>query len=79
MTRTPNIWVSPRPDGRWEVQREGSQRPSKVEDRKADAEQLARDLGRQDGVEVIVQGRNGRIQQRESYGRDPFPPRDTEH
>ncbi len=79
MAKKPNVWVSPRPDGRWEVQREGSQRPSKVEDRKVDAERAAREIGRRDRVEVIVQGQDGRIQQRESYGSDPHPPRDTEH
>jgi hypothetical protein len=74
-----NIWVSPRSDGNWKVQREGSQRPTRVEERKVDAERIARDLGRKDGVEVIVQGRDGKIQGRDSYGNDPFPPRDTEH
>ena len=54
-----NVWVSPRSDGTWEVQREGAQR--------------------RDGVEVIIQRGDGRIQGRESYGNDPFPPRDTEH
>jgi hypothetical protein len=61
------------------VQREGSQRPSRVEDRKADAEQFGRDLARRDEVNVIVQGRDGRIQQHDSYGPDPAPPIDREH
>lgn len=79
MGKKQNVWVSPRSDGRWEVQREGSQRASTVEDRKVDAERTAREIGRRDRVEVIVQGQDGRIQQRESYGADPHPPRDTEH
>lgn len=74
-----NVWVSPRPDGDWEVQREGSQHPTRVTERKSDAERIARDLARRDSVEVIVQGSDGRIKQRDSYGNDPFPPRDTEH
>lgn len=73
-----NVWVSPRPDG-WAVQREGSDRASKVTPTKAEAEKAARDLGKQDKVEVIVQGRDGKIQSKDSYGHDPFPPRDTEH
>lgn len=74
-----NIWVSPRPDGKWQVKREGSDRASRVVDHKTDAEKIARDMGRRDGVEVITQGRDGRIRSKDSYGRDPFPPRDTEH
>jgi hypothetical protein len=74
-----NVWVSPRSDGDWEVQREGAQRPTRVVERKADAERIARDLARRDGVEVIIQRGDGRIQGRETYGNDPFPPRDTEH
>ena len=29
--------------------------------------------------EVIIHGRDGRIRSKDSYGPDPFPPRDTEH
>ena len=45
-----NVWVSPRPDGDWEVQREGSQHPTRVTERKSDAERIARDLARRDSV-----------------------------
>ena len=79
MAKKRNVWVSPRPDGDWAVQREGAERASRVEDRKADAVSTARDLARRDGVELIIQGGDGKIQGRESYGSDPFPPRDTEH
>ena len=79
MVRKRNIWVSPREDGEWEVQREGAKRPSKVTERQADAERAAREMGQRDGVEVIVQGRDGRIRSKDSYGSDPLPPRDTEH
>jgi uncharacterized protein DUF2188 len=32
-------------------------------------------LARGNQSEHIVHGRDGRIRQRDSYGRDPFPPR----
>lgn len=79
MAKRTNVWVSPRPDGKWAVQREGAERASRVEERKVDAERAARDLARRDRVEVIIQGGDGKIQGRESYGNDPLPPRDTEH
>jgi hypothetical protein len=79
MAKKRNIWVSPREDGRWGVHREGGQRDTRVTENKADAEKVARELGRHDKVEVISQGRDGKIQSKDSYGRDPLPPRDTEH
>lgn len=79
MAKKRNIWVSPRQDGRWQVKREGADRASRVVDRKSDAENIARDIAKRAKVEVITQGRNGKIQSKDSFGRDPFPPRDTEH
>jgi U3 small nucleolar ribonucleoprotein component len=79
MVKKRNIWVSPRQDGRWQVKREGADRASRVVDRKSDAENIARDIGKRDKVEVITQGRDGKIQSKDSFGQDPFPPRDTEH
>jgi hypothetical protein len=37
--------------------------------------ETARGTARRERVEVIEHGRNGRIQDSDSYGRDPFPPR----
>jgi len=39
----------------------------------------ARGTARRDRVEVVEHGRDGRIQDGDSYGRDPFPPRDKKH
>lgn len=75
MAKGKNVWVSPRPNG-WAVQREGSDRASKVAPTKAEAERVARDLAHNDKAELIVQGRNGQIQEKNSYGNDPCPPHD---
>jgi hypothetical protein len=32
-------------------------------------------MARQDGVELIIQRKDGTIEERNSYGHDPFPPR----
>ena len=78
MTRKSNLWVGPHRDG-WAVRREGSDRASKVFRRKQDAEGFGRSMAQRDRVEFILQRRDGTIQSKDSYGRDPFPPRDTEH
>jgi hypothetical protein len=73
-----DIHVVPR-DGRWAVRREGADRDSSHHDRKSDAMDAARDTARRDRVEVVEHGRDGRIQDSDSYGRDPFPPRDKKY
>lgn len=69
-----NIWISPRDTG-WAVQREHSERASHVLPTKEEALGVGRDMARQDGVELIIQRQDGTIQERNSYGHDPFPPR----
>jgi len=78
MAKKENVWVIPHKDG-WAVKRENSDAPTMVEPRKVDAESYARELARKDQVELIVQRADGTIQKRNSYGHDPFPPRDAPH
>jgi hypothetical protein len=68
--------VVPNPEGGWSVRREGAERSIGVFGRQADAIARARDLVRNAGSELVVHGRDGRIRESETYGRDPFPPRD---
>lgn len=78
MTRTRNVWVVPHPDG-WAVKHEGAERASRVFQQKQNAVDFGREMARAERVELITQSRDGKIQSKDSYGRDPFPPRDTEH
>jgi hypothetical protein len=71
-----NVWISPHPNG-WAVKREQSERASYVLPTKAEAEAVGQELARNDSVELIIQRQNGTIQERASYGNDPFPPRDN--
>ncbi len=65
--------VTPRSDGKWNVQRGGGQRAfwylalkrSRVRGRR---------LARDDEAEFLMHGRDGRIRERDSYGNDPFRP-----
>ena len=78
MSRKRDIHVVPREDG-WAVRRERASRDSSHHDRKSDALDTARGTARRDGVEVVEHGRNGRIQDSDSYGNDPHPPIDRKH
>ena len=46
---------------------------------KADAMDWARELAKKEGLELIPHGMDGKIQNPNSYGNDPCPPRDTKH
>lgn len=71
-------WVSPR-DGMWAVHGQGNSRDTALFQTQAEAIDRARTIAINQRSEVIVQGRDGRIRSKDSYGNDPLPPRDTEH
>ncbi len=78
MPKKANIWVSPHPDG-WQTQKEGSERASGVFTTQEKAIDSAVSQAKKEHVEVIIQGENGKIRSKDSYGNDPNPPKDTEH
>lgn len=73
-----NQWVSPR-DGKWAVHGERNGRDTKLFDTQREAATYAREIAINQKSEVIIQGLNGRIRSKDSYGNDPIPPRDKEH
>jgi hypothetical protein len=44
-------------------------------DTQAEAISRARELAKNSSGEVIVQGKNGQIREKNSYGKDPYPPK----
>lgn len=65
--------VVPHPQG-WAVRRGGSERASVVTDTKREAIDIGREISRNQGSEFLIHGLNGRIQQSDSHGNDPYPP-----
>ncbi len=72
---TGNVHVTPVPGG-WQVIVAGAPWPNCVTRTQAEAIRMGRDLALRWGVEFLLHGADGRIRQRESYGNDPFLPRD---
>jgi hypothetical protein len=70
-TSTPYIVVEPRPDGRWARQKDGSRRAASLHDTQAAAERAARAQAKREHAELVVKGRDGKIERRSSYGNDP--------
>jgi uncharacterized protein YdaT len=62
--------------GKWAVKGDGNRRVSRVTSTQQDAIKVAREIARRQGSDVVIHGRDGRIPDKDSYGSDPFPPRD---
>ena len=78
MTKKRDIHVVPRKDG-WATKKEGSERAGGVYDTKIDALEQARNQARRERVDVVIHGKDGIIQDTDSYGNDPYPPLDRKH
>ena len=75
MPNRKNYWTQQRSDGKWESKREGASRASKVADTQAKAWDYSRQQARKQGGEAYLKGRNGKIRERNTYGKDPYPPK----
>ena len=73
MARKRNQYVVPRKDG-WAVKAEGSPKATKVFDTQQEAIAWGREVARNHQSELLIQGRDGRIRKKHSYGQDPYPP-----
>ncbi len=62
-------------DGDWAVRGAGSARATSVYSTQREAIEAAREIARNQNTELFVHGRDGRIRERDSHGRDPFPPK----
>ena len=73
-----NQHVVQRPNG-WAVLGEGNERDTAVYPTQSEAVERAQEIARNQGSEVIIHGRYGRIRDKDSYGNDPCPPKDQRH
>lgn len=62
--------------GGWAVRQSGSSRVSKTFKTQAEAVAYARDRARSEHGELYVHRSDGTISGRDSYGSDPYPPKD---
>ena len=63
----------------WGVRGAGNSRLTSVHQTQYNAINSARDIAIRNKTEVVIHGRDGRIRDKDSYGNDPFPPRDKKH
>jgi len=73
-----NQHVVPRVN-QWAVKGEGNDRASSLHPTQRDAIDAARKIAINQRSEVVIHRTDGRIRDKDSYGPDPFPPRDKIH
>lgn len=82
MSKDRDRTVYRRDDGKWVNKRNDAERASSLHPTQQQAQNMAKSmLQNQGGGELSTKGRDGRIRSKDTIppGRDPVPPRDTEH
>ena len=62
-------------DGNWAVKGEGNQRASSVHRTQREAIEVARKKAIKNRSEMFIHRPNGQIRERNTYGKDPYPPK----
>ncbi|MFW6351553.1 MAG: DUF2188 domain-containing protein [Bacteroidota bacterium] len=75
MTKQKSHHVVPNSKGGWDVKKSGSSRASKHTDTKKDAVDAARKMSKNQKTELFIHKKNGKFQNRDSHGNDPYPPK----
>lgn len=70
-----NQHVTPHPAGGWQVKGEGNSKATVRTSTQREAIDRARAISRSQGSELVIHRPNGMIRDKDSHGRDPFPPR----
>lgn len=70
-----NQHVVPDSNGGWNVKGAGNSKATVHTDTKAEATKIARGISKNQGSELFIHGRDGKIQSRDSHGSDPHPPK----
>lgn len=75
-----NIHITRRKsEDKWAVIGEGDGRASSLHDTQGDAIDAGRRLAEKNKSELVIHDRENKIRDKDSFGNDPFPPRDRKH
>jgi hypothetical protein len=70
----PNVWVGPNPKGSgWQVKPEGK-KPIAIKPTQKEAQDVGRKVAEKNGSELITQGRDGQIRDKDSHGNETSKP-----
>lgn len=63
----------------WAVKGAGNAKATSVTSTQFEAIRIAREIAMNNRSEVVIHGRDGRIRDKDSFGRDPNPPKDKKY
>lgn len=63
----------------WAVKGEGNGKYTAITATQAEAIEIARHIAINQQSELVIHNREGQIRDKDSYGNDPHPPKDTKH
>lgn len=75
MSKAKSHHVVSNPNGGWDVKKGGAERASGHFGNKSDAVDAGRQISRNQQTEFVIHGKDGKIQQKDSHGNDPHPPK----
>jgi hypothetical protein len=61
-------------EAKWAVEKEGTSHATSLHEKKDTAEQAGRRAAITENSELLIHGKDGKIQERDTYKADPFPP-----
>lgn len=61
-------------ESKWAVEKEGTSRASSLHETKDTAQEAGRRAAINEHSELLVHGKDGKIQERKTYKADPYPP-----
>ena len=79
MSKKRDVHVVPHKDGGWATRKEGTSKAGSRHSTQREAIKRARTQAQRERTEVVIHRPNGRIRDSDSYGNDPFPPKDRKH
>jgi len=65
--------------GKWAVRGAGNTKHTSMHETQSAAIEHARKIAKNQQSELVIHRRDGRIRDKDSFGNDPFPPRDNVH
>lgn len=68
--------VVPNPNSGWDLKKGGGEKSIRHFETKKEAIDYGREVSRNQNSEFVIPGQNGKIQNSDSHGNDPCPPRD---
>ncbi len=74
MAKGKNQHVVPKGDD-WAVRGAGNEKVTKIVSTQKEAIKIARDIAINQGSEMFIHGENGQLRERNTYGKDNFPPK----